>query len=237
MARAMKLAVEAGRLAFEAGRMPKKLYASASSPLAGVVGSYVLLFRFAGKRPGARSSSVKVYESKDIRNVGVVGHGDSGKTYAHRRVAVHRRAPPTGCCASMKATPSPILTKRKSPAKSLSPPPSPWRSGRKAKINILDTPGYNIFINDTRAALVAADSALVLVDGVAGVEVQTEKVWELRQRFQAAPRHRHQQAGPRARRFRARPRERAGAFGRAAVPIQIPIGASAISRAWSTWSA
>jgi thiazole synthase len=39
MARAMKLAVEAGRLAFESGRMPKKLYATASSPLAGVVGS------------------------------------------------------------------------------------------------------------------------------------------------------------------------------------------------------
>ena len=38
MARAMKLAVEAGRLACEAGRMPRKLYASASSPLAGVVG-------------------------------------------------------------------------------------------------------------------------------------------------------------------------------------------------------
>lgn len=39
MARAMKLAVEAGRLAYEAGRMEKKLYAAASSPLAGVVGS------------------------------------------------------------------------------------------------------------------------------------------------------------------------------------------------------
>ena len=38
MARAMSLAVEAGRLAWEAGRMPKKLYASASSPLVGVVG-------------------------------------------------------------------------------------------------------------------------------------------------------------------------------------------------------
>ena len=37
MATAMKLAVEAGRLAYLAGRMPKKLYASASSPLAGVV--------------------------------------------------------------------------------------------------------------------------------------------------------------------------------------------------------
>jgi thiazole synthase len=38
MALAMKLAVEAGRLAFEAGRMERKLYASASSPLAGVIG-------------------------------------------------------------------------------------------------------------------------------------------------------------------------------------------------------
>jgi thiazole synthase len=39
MARAMKLAVEAGRLAFAAGRIPKKLFATASSPLAGVIGS------------------------------------------------------------------------------------------------------------------------------------------------------------------------------------------------------
>jgi thiazole synthase len=38
MASAMNLAVEAGRLAFEAGRMPRKLYATASSPLAGVIG-------------------------------------------------------------------------------------------------------------------------------------------------------------------------------------------------------
>jgi len=38
MARAMRLAVEAGRLAYEAGRMEKRLYASASSPLVGVVG-------------------------------------------------------------------------------------------------------------------------------------------------------------------------------------------------------
>ncbi len=38
MARAMKLGVECGRLAYESGRMPKRLYASASSPMAGVVG-------------------------------------------------------------------------------------------------------------------------------------------------------------------------------------------------------
>src|SRR5476649_2292807 len=39
MARAMKLGVECGRLAHESGRMPKKLYATASSPMAGAVGS------------------------------------------------------------------------------------------------------------------------------------------------------------------------------------------------------
>jgi len=38
MALAMKLGVEAGRLSYEAGRMTKKLYASASSPLSGVIG-------------------------------------------------------------------------------------------------------------------------------------------------------------------------------------------------------
>jgi thiazole synthase len=37
MARAMKLAIEAGRLAYQAGRMSKRLYASASSPITGVV--------------------------------------------------------------------------------------------------------------------------------------------------------------------------------------------------------
>ena len=75
---------------------------------------------------------MKVYESKDIRNVGVVGHGDSGKT----------RSPP-GCSsppepriassASMKATRSLILTRRKSSARSRSLPPSPWPSGRRPR--------------------------------------------------------------------------------------------------------
>ena len=39
MAEAMKLAVRAGRLAYRAGRIPRKMYATASSPVAGLVGS------------------------------------------------------------------------------------------------------------------------------------------------------------------------------------------------------
>lgn len=48
-----------------------------------------------------------------------------------------------------------------------------------ARIYLLDTPGYADFIGDVLAALKACDSALVLVDAVNGVEVGTERVWEL----------------------------------------------------------
>src|SRR5437870_2396963 len=129
-----------------------------------------------------RRESVKVYESKDIRNVGVVGHGDSGKTTltagllytvgaSNRLLRVDEGNTITDFDEEeiqRKITISTAIAAAE------------WK---KTKINLLDTPGYNIFINDTRAALAAADSALVVVDGVAGVEVQTEKVWDFAHEF------------------------------------------------------
>jgi elongation factor G len=94
----------------------------------------------------------------------------------------------------------------------------------KKKINLIDTPGFNTFLIDTQASLAAADAALVLVDGVAGVEVQTEKVWGYGDEFKLA----------RALVINKLDRERSSfdrtleniqqAFGRTAVPIQLPIG-------------
>src|SRR5581483_529175 len=49
----------------------------------------------------------------------------------------------------------------------------------KQKVNLIDTPGIGNFFSDARAALQVADAALVVVDAVAGVMVQTEKVWEI----------------------------------------------------------
>jgi elongation factor G len=48
----------------------------------------------------------------------------------------------------------------------------------KTKINFIDTPGIANFFADTRAALRVADAALVVVDAVSGVQVQTEKTWQ-----------------------------------------------------------
>ncbi|HTS66946.1 MAG TPA: elongation factor G [Candidatus Acidoferrales bacterium] len=166
---------------------------------------------------------MKVYESKDIRNVGVVGHGDSGKTSltagllftagaTNRLLRVDEGNTITDFDDEEIARKITIST---------AIAVAEWK---KTKINILDTPGYNIFINDTRAALVAADAALVLVDGVAGVEVQTEKVWAFANDFKL----------PRAVIIDKLDRERADFqralesvhefFGRAAVPVQLPIG-------------
>jgi elongation factor G len=166
---------------------------------------------------------VKVYESKDIRNVGVVGHGDSGKTSltagllftagaTNRLLRVDEGNTITDFDdeeIARKITVSTAIAVAE------------WK---KTKINILDTPGYNIFINDTKAALVAADAALVLVDGVAGVEVQTEKVWAFANDYKL----------PRAVIINKLDRERADFqralesvqefSGRAAVPVHIPIG-------------
>jgi elongation factor G len=166
---------------------------------------------------------VKVYEGKDIRNVGVVGHGDSGKTTLTAGLLFTAGA----TNRLLRVDEGNTLTDfdddeiQRKISISTAVAVAEWK---KAKVNILDTPGYNIFINDTRAALVAADAALVLVDGVAGVEVQTEKVWQFANEYQL----------PRAVIINKLDRERADfsralesiqeIFGRAAVPVQIPIG-------------
>jgi len=166
---------------------------------------------------------VKLYESKDIRNVGVVGHGDSGKTSL--TAALLFTAGATN--RLLRVDEGNTITDfdeeeiQRKITISTAIAAAEWK---KTKINLLDTPGYNIFINDTRGSLIAADSALVLVDGVAGVEVQTEKVWSFASEFQI----------PRAIVINKLERERADfqralasvheTFGRAAVPIHIPIG-------------
>jgi elongation factor G len=53
----------------------------------------------------------------------------------------------------------------------------------KRKINLLDTPGRNTFMHDARMCLPAVDAMLLVVDGVAGVQVQTEKAWNFAAEF------------------------------------------------------
>jgi elongation factor G len=161
---------------------------------------------------------MKVYETSDIRNVALVGHGHSGKT-----------ALTSALLYAAGATPRPEnitdfddeeIARKITISSAIAA--VEWKA---KKLNLIDTPGFNIFINDTRGTLIAADAALVVVDGIAGVEVQTEKVWGFTDEFVL----------PRAVVINKLDRERSSferalqsvqsAFGRTAVPVQLPIGA------------
>ncbi len=167
---------------------------------------------------------MKVYESKDIRNVGLIGHGNSGKTTLTAAILFTTGATNrlTRVDEGTTITDFDDEEIQRKVTISTAVAAAEWN---RSKINLLDTPGFNIFINDTLAALVAADAALVVVDGVAGVEVQTEKVWGFCDTYRL----------PRAVVINKLDRERASFeralesvnanFGRAAVPIQLPIGA------------
>ncbi len=166
---------------------------------------------------------MKVYESREIRNVGLIGHGHSGKTslaaaFLYTAGATNRMSRVDEGNTITDFDDDEVQRKV---TISTGIAVAEWQ---KSKINLLDTPGFNIFINDTQAALVAADAALVLVDGVAGVEVQTEKVWGFAEDYQL----------PRAVVINKLDRERASFeravesvqsnFGRTAVPVHLPIG-------------
>ncbi len=167
---------------------------------------------------------MKVYNSDAIRNIGIIGHGTSGKTSLTAAMlfnsgAVNRLAR-VDDGNTVTDWEDEEIDRKISITSALAH--CEWN---KHKVNILDTPGYRPFLTDTKLALRAADAAVVVVDAVAGVEVQTEKVWEYADEFNL----------PRIIVLNKMDRDNASferamnsieeLFGRAAVPVQLAIGA------------
>jgi len=164
-----------------------------------------------------------MYDGRNIRNVALVGHGDTGKTQLVSALlytaGMVNRLGKVDEGTSVTAYNEEEIQRRFSISIGLA-----YAEWGKTKINFIDTPGYNIFMHEAEGALVVADSALVLVHAVAGVEVQTEKVWSFCERYGL----------PRAIVINQMDRDRAGfertlaavreAFGRAVIPIQLPLG-------------
>ena len=166
---------------------------------------------------------MKVYDAATIRNVAVVGHGGCGKTQLVSAMlfdggAVNRLGRVDDGTTVTDFDEEEIARKH---TLSSSVAFVEWN---KNKINIIDTPGFANFLSDARSALRVADAAIVVVDSVAGVEVQTEKVWGIAEEFGL----------PRLVVLSRLERERAsmertldslrGAFGRSVVPVVLPIG-------------
>ena len=121
---------------------------------------------------------MKVYGSDAIRNVAFVGHGASGKTTLVDALAFvsgssRRHGSIRDGTALTDYSPDEIDRKH---SISLALAYAEWMD---TKINMIDAPGYLDYLGEAVGALHAADAAVIVLSGTAGVEVGTEKAWEL----------------------------------------------------------
>ena len=166
---------------------------------------------------------MKVYDASTIRNVAIVGHSGAGKTQLVTAMlfdaGMVNRLGKVDDGTTITDFDEEEVTRKHTLSSSVA-----FAEWKKTKINLIDTPGIGNFLSDTRAAMRVADAAVIVVDAVAGVEVQTEKVWEIAQDLGL----------PCLVVLNLLDRERASldrslaslreAFGRTIVPIQLPIG-------------
>ena len=166
---------------------------------------------------------MKDYAPDKIRNVALVGHGSSGKTSLTSAVLFDFGA--TGRLTKVDKGNTvtdyePEEVERKISINSA----VCLVEADDHKINLVDTPGYSNFLSDTRAALRAVDGAAVLVSAAAGVEVGTEKVWEMLNDFSLPRVFVINKLDRENANFKGTVEEIRQFFGRQAVPVQIPIG-------------
>ena len=166
---------------------------------------------------------MKVYTGENVRNVAVVGHGHAGKTslvsaMLYTAGATQRLGRVDDGSATTDYDDEEIGRKM---SISTGLACAEWGN---TKINFLDTPGFSMFIHEARMVLPVVDAAVVVVDGVAGVEVVTQRVWS----------HCEERQTPRVIVASRMDRDRAdaervletltNAFGRSVIPLELPIG-------------
>lgn len=172
---------------------------------------------------------MKSYATEWIRNVSIVGHGGTGKTQLVSSLLYAAGVTPRFGKVTDGTTTTDWdeeeIARKITISTGLAC--AEWQGehqAEKTKINILDTPGYSNFICGTKASMIAADSALIVIDATAGVQVMHEKVWDYAVEY----------GQPRAFVLNWMDRELASferalesleqVFGRGVVPVQLPIG-------------
>jgi elongation factor G len=158
-----------------------------------------------------------------IRNIALVGHGSSGKTTLAAGFLFD-----TGATSRLTKVDKgntvtdyePEEVERRITINSA----TCFCEWQDHRFNLIDTPGKANFLWDTKAVLRAADAALLVVCGVAGVEVGTEKVWEMLEEYELPRLVVINKIDRENANFRRAVEAVRQFFGRQAVPMQLPIG-------------
>ncbi|MEE2777988.1 MAG: elongation factor G [Acidobacteriota bacterium] len=166
---------------------------------------------------------MQVSSPDKIRNLAVVGHSDTGKTTVigsllYTSGATNRLNRVDDGNAVTDFDQQEIDRKI---SINLSAAYAPWK---QHKVNLIDCPGYAIFITETTSGLHAADAAMLCVNTASGIEVMTEKVWQITEEL-GLPVIFHLTKNDRERADPlATARALADRFSRNALPVQIAIG-------------
>ncbi len=166
---------------------------------------------------------MQVDSPEKIRNIAVAGHNDTGKTtlvsallYAGGVTTRLNRVEDGNTLTDFDHE-----EVQRGISIGLAPCFVPWQ---QTKINLIDCPGYGIFFTEAKAGLRAADAALLCVNSVSGVEVNTERVWSYANEI-GLPVMIHLTKMDRERADFDRALEALHkSFGRLVLPVQIPIG-------------
>ena len=121
---------------------------------------------------------MKDYASANVRNIALLGHHGSGKTTfleaALLKTGVITRLGKVEDGNTVSDYDKMEIEKQHSISMTLVPV-----EYKDTKINFLDTPGMMDFVGEQKAAVDVADAAVIMIDGSAGIEVGTEKAWDL----------------------------------------------------------
>ncbi|CAN5426538.1 elongation factor G [soil metagenome] len=125
---------------------------------------------------------MKAFATENIRNLAVIGHGDAGKTQLVSSLLYVAGSSPRWGKVDEGTTITDFdedsIERKVSLNNNFA-----HLEYKDTKVNLIDTPGYAAFVSHARPALRVADCALVVVDGVQGIEVQTEKTWQYANEF------------------------------------------------------
>ncbi|MDY3919066.1 MAG: elongation factor G, partial [Candidatus Limivivens sp.] len=125
---------------------------------------------------------MKVYTTDRIRNVVILGHGGAGKTSLVEAMAylggITSRLGNIADGTTISDYDKEEIKRKFSISTTMVP--IIWND---VKVNVLDTPGYFDFVGEAEEAAAAADAAVIVVSGKNGVEVGTQKAWELCEKY------------------------------------------------------
>jgi elongation factor G len=166
---------------------------------------------------------LKVYEGANIRNLVLVGHSHAGKTSLASALLYAAGATKALGRVDQGDTVTDYDEEEIARRMTVSTGVAHAEWG-KVKINLLDSPGFTLFAHEAKAAMFPAEAVAVVVDGVHGVEVVTQKVWGFADEAEL-PRIIIVSRMDRERADKSRVLESiTSALGRAVVPVQLPIG-------------